>query len=107
MNANNPGFLTCTALLAGALSLLSPAVVSAEQGLDSSAQSKVNNAKAKSWGKADTSKDGYQKQGDKRVVNIGSKRAGTCTVNVGTAQPGQKAPKEIVVTTKEVINVCK
>lgn len=106
MNANNSLSRARLGLLAACL-LMPPALAGAEQGLDSSSQSKVSNAKAKAWGKTDTSKDGYQKQGDKRVVNIGSKRAGNCTVNVGTAQPGQKAPKEIVVTTKEVINICK
>jgi hypothetical protein len=41
-------------------------------------------------------------------VNIGSKRGGGCNdVNVGTAKAGQKAPKDIVVTTKNVINICK
>lgn len=79
----------------------------AEQGLNSSSQTKVNKAKAKSWSMQDTKKDGYQVQNEKTLVNIGSKKAGTCSVNVGTAKPGEKAPKEIVVTTKEVINICK
>lgn len=79
----------------------------AVQGLDASGNSKVNNAMAKKWSKTDTSGDGYKAQQDKRVVNIGNKRSNDCNVNVGTVQPGQKAPKEIVVTTKEVINVCK
>lgn len=81
--------------------------VMAVQGLDASGNSKVNNAMAKKWSKTETSGDGYKSQQDKRVVNIGSKRSNDCNVNVGTVQPGQKAPKEIVVTTKEVINVCK
>jgi len=79
----------------------------AVQGLDASGNSKVNNSLAKKWSNTDTSKDGYKAQQDKRVVNVGSRRSNDCNVNVGTVQPGQKAPKEIVVTTKEVINVCK
>lgn len=83
------------------------ASVLAVQGLDASGNSKVNNALAKKWSTSDTAADGYKAQQDKRVVNVGSHRANDCNVNVGTVQPGQKAPKEIVVTTKEVINVCK
>ena len=79
----------------------------AVQGLDASGNSKVNNSLAKKWSNTDTSRDGYKAQQDKRVVNVGSRRSNDCNVNVGTVQPGQKAPKEIVVTTKEVINVCK
>ncbi len=79
----------------------------AEQGLNASSQSKVDNAKAKAWARSDGNKGGYERQDDKRVVNMGSKRGGNCSVNVGTAEPGKKAPKEIVVTTKEVINICK
>ena len=88
-----------------AIGLSSP--VSAEPGLNASSQTKVNKAKSKRWSTSDGKTDGYQKQDEKTLVNIGSKRAGTCNVNVGTVQPGQKAPKEIIVTTKEVINVCK
>lgn len=80
---------------------------SAEQGLGASSQTKVNKAKAKGWSSQDVKKDGYTQQNEKTLVNIGSKRAGNCSVNVGTAKPGEKAPKEIVVTTKEVINICK
>lgn len=79
----------------------------AVQNLNASSQTKVNNAIAKAWQKGGNPQDpALQKQ----VVNIGSKRAGTCNVNVGSAQPqkpGQRAPKDVVVTTKEVINVCK
>ncbi|MDD2741462.1 MAG: hypothetical protein PHV02_04260 [Rhodocyclaceae bacterium] len=86
------------------------AAANAVQGLDASGQTKVNGAMAKRWseqakGSAKTPTD------EKRVVNYGSKKQGTCNVNVGTQQqptrPGQRAPKDIVVTTKEVINVCK
>lgn len=90
-----------TAMLAVAFS------ANAEQGLNSSSQTKVNKAKAQAWMHQDQKKDGYQRQNEKTLVNIGSKKGGDCNVNVGTAKPGEKAPKEIVVTTKEVINICK
>lgn len=90
-----------------ALTIGLPSVAHAEQGLNARGQSKVNVAKSRRWSTSDGKKDGAQLQNEKTVVNFGSKRAGTCNVNVGTVQPGQKAPKEIVVTTKEVINVCK
>lgn len=77
------------------------------QNLDAHGQSKVNNALAKKWTQSDPAQSGYQAQQGKSVVNVGSKKAGNCVVNVGSVQKGQKAPKEIVVTTKEVINVCK
>lgn len=100
MNANNMIFRAAIAVALG----LSAPVVLAEQGLNAHSQTKVNNAKAKSWSTQGNVDD---QRFQKSVVNIGSKRAGTCDVNVGTVKPGQKAPKEIVVTTKEVINVCK
>jgi hypothetical protein len=102
MNANKRlKLIAGLCLYAGSLGVL------AVQGLDASGNSKVNNSLAKKWSNTDTSKDGYKAQQDKRVVNVGSRRSNDCNVNVGTVQPGQKAPKEIVVTTKEVINVCK
>lgn len=80
----------------------------AVEGLEASGQTKVHGALAKKWSKAEGSKDGYNNPVDeKRVVNIGSRKSGCSNVNIGTVKPGQKAPKEIVVTTKEVINVCK
>ncbi len=84
-----------------------PMSAQAEQGLGASSQTKVNKAKAQAWTHQDQKKDGYQRQNEKTLVNIGSKRGGDCSVNVGTAKPGEKAPKDIVVTTKEVINICK
>ncbi len=80
----------------------------AVQGVDASGNSKINNAMAKKWKDSSGSGDAYNNPTDqKRAVNIGNRKSGNCTVNVGTARPGEKAPKEIVVTTKEVINVCK
>ena len=75
------------------------------QGLNASSQTKVNAAKAKAWS-SNTIKTDPNMQ--KSRVNVGSKRNGGCSdVNVGTAAAGGKAPKEIVVATKEVINICK
>ena len=89
--------------------LISMASVShAVQGLDASGQTKVNNALAKRW--SEQAKGEKTPTDEKRVVNVGSRRNNTCNVNVGTAEAtgrGGRAPKDIVVTTKEVINVCK
>lgn len=105
MIANNK--YTLNAFLLASFLVL-PLGAQAVQGLGSSGQSKVNKAMAERWmQQSGTDKTPTQ---DKRVVNIGSKRNGTCNVNVGTAQQPDRfgrAPKDIVVTTKEVINVCK
>ena len=80
----------------------------AVQGLDASGQTKVNNAMAKRW--SEQSKGEKTPTDEKRVINVGSKRNGTCNVNIGTTatdKRGARQPKEVVVTTKEVINVCK
>ena len=103
MNANKLFFRVA----AGLLSVIVSSAVFAVSNLDAHGQSKVSNAMAKKWSQSDPAQDGYKSQQDKSVVNIGSKKGGDCVVNVGTVQKGQKAPKEIVVTTKEVINVCK
>lgn len=89
-----------------ALALL-PAGAHAVQGLGASGQTKVNNAMAKRW--SEQQKGQNTPTQEKRVVNVGSRRNGDCNVNVGTAQAGQRGrqPKDIVVTTKEVINVCR
>ncbi len=79
----------------------------AVQGLGASGQTKVNNAMAKRW--SEQQKGQNTPTQEKRVVNVGSRRNNDCNVNVGTAQAGQggRQPKDIVVTTKEVINVCR
>ncbi len=101
MSANKRFVIGVVGLLLG----LAVSVVSAEQGVDATSQTKINNAKAKAWTDGSIKKDDRFK---KDVVNIGSKRGGGCNdVNVGTAKAGQKAPKDIVVTTKNVINICK
>jgi hypothetical protein len=71
--------------------------------LNSSGQSKVNKALAKGW----AANDGSSSKESRTVVNVGSRKEGNCAVNLGTTQKGQKAPKEVVVTAKEIINVCK
>lgn len=65
-------------------------------------QSKVNKAIAKGYQQSGV--EAMQKQ--QTQVNIGSKKAGTCTMNVGATQGG-KDSKETIVTAKEIINVCK
>ena len=104
MNANKS---LVGALVAAVVACL-PFSAQAVQGLDASGQTKVNNAMAKRW--SEQAKGEKTPTDEKRMVNVGSKRAGTCNVNVGTAQAGGRGgrqPKDIVVTTKEVINVCK
>lgn len=100
MNANNHFVKIGAGLFLG----LAVTIVAAEP-LDATSTTKINNAKAKAW------TDGSIKTNpamQKDVVNIGSKRGGGCSdVNVGTAKAGEKAPKNIVVATKNVINVCK
>lgn len=71
--------------------------------LNTSGQSKVNKALAKGY--LDSGAEQMQK--NQSQVNIGSKKAGNCTMNVGTTQSGSKGSKETIVTAKEIINVCK
>ena len=100
MNANKRFLNAGIGLVLG----LAVSVVFAEQGVDAKSQTKINNAKAKAWTDGSIKDDRFKKD----VVNIGSKRGGGCSdVNVGTAKAGEKAPKDIVVTTKNVINICK
>lgn len=106
MNANK---LLCSLLLSvgvlGMTGITSNAF--AVDGLNATSQTKVNGAMAKRW---QQQQDGASTPTqEKRMVNIGSRRNGDCNVNVGTVQPGQQngRPKDIVVTTKEVINVCR
>lgn len=110
MNANkilNPIiFYTIFAMAVGVSMIATPSY--AVQGLDASGQTKVNNAMAKRW--SDQAKGEKTPTDEKRVLNVGSKRNGTCNVNVGTTptdKRGARQPKDVVVTTKEVINVCK
>lgn len=107
MNANKSWFQAAVCISASVFACSALAV----QGVDASGNSKINNAMAKKWTEKDkdpNAKDGYNNPvNQKRVVNFGSRKDNTCNVNIGTAQPGQKAPKNITVGVKEVINVCK
>lgn len=104
MNANN-----LLRVGAGLFLGLAVSVVSAEP-LNAHSNTKINNAKAKGWSTGSIANDPALQ---KDVVNIQKKKNGGCNdVNVGTAQKGktkagEKAPKDIVVATKNVINVCK
>jgi hypothetical protein len=83
-------------------------MVCADQNLDARSQTKVNNAMAKKWATSDGKAANPAQQN--KVVNIGDKRTGGCNLNIGTVDPKTargRQPKDIVVTTKEVINVCK
>lgn len=108
MNANNRILRVCAGLVLG----LAVPAVSAEP-LNAHSNTKINSAKAKGWSTGTIANDPALQ---KDVVNIQKKKNGGCNdVNIGTAQTGktrpgersQKAPKEIVVATKNVINVCK
>ncbi|MBL8407797.1 MAG: hypothetical protein JNJ81_08345 [Candidatus Accumulibacter sp.] len=103
MNANKQ--LTSLAItLAMALTTLSAYAV---EGLDAHGNQKVNSAMAKRW--SEQAKGQKTPTDEKQVVNVGSKKQGTCNVNVGTTQPNTRGGRknDVVVTTKEVINVCK
>lgn len=92
-----------TVAMIAATSLASPAwALNEGTHLNPRGQSKVNKAMAKGY--LQSGAEGMQKQ--QTQVNIGSKKAGTCTMNVG-ATPGGKDSKETIVTAKEIINVCK
>lgn len=71
--------------------------------LQTGGQSKVNKAMARGY--LQSGATGMQQ--NQTQVNIGSKRAGTCNMNVGTQNPGDKNAKEVIVTSKEIINICK
>ncbi|WP_201214158.1 hypothetical protein [Rhodocyclus purpureus] len=97
-----------TALVAAGMLASTHALAELNKGshLNTSGQGKVNKALARGYMQSGNT-DGYTRQQQQSQVNIGSKRAGTCTMNVGTTKPGEKAPKEVIVTSKEIINVCK
>jgi hypothetical protein len=71
--------------------------------LHTSGQMKVNKAMAKGY--LQSGAGGMQQ--NQTQVNFGSKRQGTCNMNVGTQNPGDKNAKEVIVTSKEIINICK
>ena len=96
-----------------AVVLMSVAVNTAWAQMSAGSQNKVNSALAKKWSDSKGTDDAYNKPVDqKKIVNIGKKKNGGCSdVNIGSVvgkrKPGEKAPKEIVVTAKDVINICK
>lgn len=94
--------LALLAFSAAALSLPVAAEINKGAHLNTSGQGKVNKAMAKGY----LSKGAEQMQQSQSQVNIGSKKAGTCTMNVGATESG-KGSKETIVTAKEIINVCK
>ncbi len=87
------------------LVLQSPAIAELNQGqnLNNRGQSKVSRALAKGY-----SKGGEEGNAMKQPqVNIGSRRNGDCTMNVGTQGASDKNSKEVIITSKDIINVCK
>ena len=90
------------------LTFTHPALAEINKGthLNTSGQTKVNKALARGYQQSGDT-DGYTKIQKQSQVNIGSKKAGTCNMNIGSTQAGQKNSKEVIVTSKEIINVCK
>jgi hypothetical protein len=85
------------------LPILANAEINKGTHLQTGGQAKVNSALAKGYLQSGAATM-QQKQ---TQVNIGSKRGGTCNMNVGTQNPGDKNAKEVIVTSKEIINICK
>jgi hypothetical protein len=98
-------------LSSAAFILMSAAANTAWAQLSAADSTKVNGALSKKWSESKGNND-KQPVNPKQIVNIGSKKNGGCSdVNIGSVvgkrKPGEKAPKEIVVTAKDVINICK
>jgi hypothetical protein len=94
------------ALSSVALSGMALAEINQGNHLKPGGQAKVNKALAKGYMQGGD--DGAKRMESQSQVNIGSKRAGTCNMNVA-AEPagGRGSKKEVIVTAKEIINVCK
>jgi uncharacterized ferredoxin-like protein len=88
-------------LLLAAVSHEGMAEFNKPSGLSNRGQTKVHGALAKSY----LQKGATSVQQSRTVVNIGSKRAGTCTMNIGTTN--DKKAKDVIVTAKDIINVCR
>ena len=105
MNANR---LLTTLVVASAMSFTTVSAF-AVQGLDAHGNQKVNGAMAKRWSMQE--KGQKTPTDEKQIVNVGSKKQGTCNLNVGTTPANDKRPgrksNDVVVATKDVINVCK
>lgn len=100
---------TASGILVIVLAIFStPAMAEINQGthLNTGGQTKVNKALARGYQQSGNT-DGYTRQQQQTQVNIGSKKAGNCNMNIGSTQPGQKNSKEVIITSKEIINVCK
>lgn len=95
-------------ILALAITYSVPTMADINQGthLNTGGQAKVNKALARGYQQS-AATDGYTRMQQQSQVNIGSKKAGTCNMNIGSTQPGQKNSKEVIITSKEIINVCK
>lgn len=102
-------FKSVFALALSVLVAAAPTAVCAEinkgSHLNTRGQSKVNKALAKGY--QQSGDNGADRMANQSQVNIGSKRAGTCTMNVGTQPADGKGSKEVIVTSKEIINICK
>lgn len=94
----------CGICALGFLSSSSVFAFNKSEHLGSSGRAKVNKVMAKKYSQDTGGGDGYTSNSNS-AVNIGSKKAGTCTMNVGTS--GDKGSKDVVVTSKEIINICK
>jgi hypothetical protein len=105
MNANK---LLTTLVVASAMTFTTMSAY-AVQGLDAHGNQKVNGAMAKRWSMQE--KGQKTPTDEKQIVNVGSKKQGTCNLNVGTTPANDKRPgrksNDVVVATKDVINVCK
>ena len=90
-----------------------PTAIKTASGLYYVVDKPGNGALAKKWSDSKGTNDAYNNPVNaKKIVNIGDKKNGGCSdVNIGTVntkrKAGEKAPKEIVVTAKDVINICK
>lgn len=99
---------TATALMTALLVIgnNSWADVNKPQHLNNTGQTKVNAAQAKNYMNKEGGGNGYNNNGN-TIVNVGNRRQGTCNLNVGATDPNNKNNKEVVVTAKNIINVCK
>lgn len=95
----------CVVALVGFVPGVGVAEINKGSHLNTGGQSKVNKALAKGY--LQSGDDGAKRMETQSQVNIGSKRAGTCTMNVATQPAGGKNSKEVIVTAKEIINICK
>jgi hypothetical protein len=97
-------------LVAGfAAAIVLPATAMADdinnrQHISDEGNTKVDMAKAMGWMNRKDTGSAYSALPDS-VVNIGSKAKGDCNLNVG-GQPSGPGSKDVVVTAKNIINVC-